>query len=123
MNLHEYQAKQILKSYGVPVPVGVVAETAEKAVLAAEEVQLLTGSDRWAVKAQIHAGGRGKGGGVKIVTSLEEVKEKAQAAAKWVEMASRAEQGKSWEYKLVPEDAVGPGREFGFVISHAVRIA
>jgi len=77
MNLHEYQAKQILKSYGVPVPVGVVAETAEKAVLAAEEVQLLTGSDRWAVKAQIHAGGRGKGGGVKIVTSLEEVKEKA----------------------------------------------
>lgn len=77
MNLHEYQAKQILKSYGVPVPVGVVADTAEKAVLAAEEVQLLTGSDRWAVKAQIHAGGRGKGGGVKIVKSLEEVKEKA----------------------------------------------
>ena len=77
MNLHEYQAKQILKSYGVPVPIGVVAETAEKAVLAAEEVQLLTGSDRWAVKAQIHAGGRGKGGGVKIVNTLEEVKEKA----------------------------------------------
>ena len=77
MNLHEYQAKQILKSYGVPVPVGIVAETPEKAVLAAEEVQLLTGSDRWAVKAQIHAGGRGKGGGVKIVKSVDEVKEKA----------------------------------------------
>lgn len=77
MNLHEYQAKQILKSYGVPVPFGVIAETAEKAVLAAEEVQLLTGSDRWAVKAQIHAGGRGKGGGVKIANSFEEVKEKA----------------------------------------------
>ena len=77
MNLHEYQAKQILKSYGVSVPFGVVAESAEKAVLAAEEVQLLTGTDRWAVKAQIHAGGRGKGGGVKIVRSLEEVKEKA----------------------------------------------
>ena len=77
MNLHEYQAKQILKSYGVPVPFGVIAETAEKAVLAAEEVQLLTGSDRWAVKAQIHAGGRGKGGGVKIADSFEEVKEKA----------------------------------------------
>jgi succinyl-CoA synthetase beta subunit len=77
MNLHEYQAKQILKSYGVPVPMGVIADTPEKAVAAAEEVQLSTQSDRWAVKAQIHAGGRGKGGGVKIVNSIEEVKEKA----------------------------------------------
>jgi succinyl-CoA synthetase beta subunit len=77
MNLHEYQAKQILQSYGVPVPMGVIADTPEKAVAAAEEVQLQTQSDKWAVKAQIHAGGRGKGGGVKIVKSLEEVKEKA----------------------------------------------
>jgi len=77
MNLHEYQAKQILKSYGVPVPVGIVAETDESAVEAAEGVQMLTQTDRWAVKAQIHAGGRGKGGGVKIVKSLEEVKEQA----------------------------------------------
>jgi len=77
MNLHEYQAKQILKSYGVAVPFGVIADTAEKAVSAAEEVQLQTQSDKWAVKAQIHAGGRGKGGGVKIVKSLDEVKEKA----------------------------------------------
>lgn len=77
MNLHEYQAKQILKSYGVPVPMGIIADTPEKAVAAAEEVQMNTQSDKWAVKAQIHAGGRGKGGGVKIVKSLEEVKEKA----------------------------------------------
>jgi len=77
MNLHEYQAKQILRSFGVPVPKGIIAETAELAVKAAEEIQLDTKSDRWAVKAQIHAGGRGKGGGVKIAKSLHEVWEKA----------------------------------------------
>jgi succinyl-CoA synthetase beta subunit len=77
MNLHEYQAKQILRSFGVPVPKGIVAETPETAVKAAEEIQLATNSDRWAVKAQIHAGGRGKGGGVKIAHSLHEVWEKA----------------------------------------------
>ncbi|MEA5108807.1 Succinate--CoA ligase [ADP-forming] subunit beta [bioreactor metagenome] len=77
MNLHEFQAKQILRSYGVPVPVGIVAETSELAVKAAEEIQQITNSDRWAVKAQIHAGGRGKGGGVKIAQSLHEVWEKS----------------------------------------------
>jgi succinyl-CoA synthetase beta subunit len=77
MNLHEFQAKQILRSYGVPVPVGIVAETAEQAVKAAEEIQQITNSEKWAVKAQIHAGGRGKGGGVKIAQSLHEVWEKS----------------------------------------------
>jgi succinyl-CoA synthetase beta subunit len=77
MNLHEYQAKQILRSFGVPVPKGIVAETPELAVKAAEEIQQATNSDRWAVKAQIHAGGRGKGGGVKIAQSLHEVWEKS----------------------------------------------
>ncbi|NTW25107.1 MAG: ADP-forming succinate--CoA ligase subunit beta [Lentimicrobium sp.] len=77
MNLHEYQAKQILRSFGVPVPKGIVAETPELAVKAAEEIQKITNSDRWAVKAQIHAGGRGKGGGVKIAQSLHEVWEKS----------------------------------------------
>ncbi len=77
MNLHEFQAKQILRSYGVPVPVGIVAENPEMAVKAAEEIQKITNSDKWAVKAQIHAGGRGKGGGVKIAKSLHEVWEYA----------------------------------------------
>jgi succinyl-CoA synthetase beta subunit len=77
MNLHEYQAKQILRSFGVPVPKGIVAETPELAVKAAEEIQKATNSERWAVKAQIHAGGRGKGGGVKIAQSLHEVWEKS----------------------------------------------
>ena len=77
MNLHEFQAKQILRSYGVPVPMGIVAETPEMAVEAAQEIQRTTQSDKWAVKAQIHAGGRGKGGGVKIAKSLHEVGEHA----------------------------------------------
>jgi len=73
MNLHEFQGKQILSGYGVSVPMGIVADSPAKAVEAAKEIQKKTGSDRWAVKAQIHAGGRGKGGGVKIAKSLEEV--------------------------------------------------
>ena len=73
MNLHEYQGKLILRSFDVPVPEGKVAFNAEEAVEAASEIQNKTGFDKWAVKAQIHAGGRGKGGGVKIAKSLEEV--------------------------------------------------
>jgi len=73
MNIHEYQAKSILKQFGVAVPEGVVIENAEKAVEAAKQIQEKTGMDTWAVKAQIHAGGRGKGGGVKIAKSLDEV--------------------------------------------------
>ncbi len=78
MNLHEYQGKEILKQYGVNVPVGFVAYTADEAVEAAKRVQELTGTDTWAVKAQIHAGGRGKGGGVKIAKSLDEVRQYAE---------------------------------------------
>ncbi|MFC2111307.1 ADP-forming succinate--CoA ligase subunit beta [Bacteroidota bacterium] len=74
MNLHEFQGKAILKSFGVPVPVGIVAYSSDEAIEAAKEITELSGSDKWAVKAQIHAGGRGKGGGVKIAKSLEEVK-------------------------------------------------
>ncbi|MFW5821054.1 MAG: ATP-grasp domain-containing protein, partial [Bacteroidota bacterium] len=74
MNIHEYQAKSILKNSGVAVPLGFVAESPEAAFEAAKKIQSQTGTDTWAVKAQIHAGGRGKGGGVKIARSLEEVK-------------------------------------------------
>lgn len=75
MNLHEFQGKQILSGYGVSVPFGIVADSPAKAIEAAKEIQKKTGSDRWAVKAQIHAGGRGKGGGVKIAKSIEEVEQ------------------------------------------------
>ncbi len=73
MNIHEYQAKSIFKSYGVPTPRGIVATTPKEAVRAAEEL----GGDLWVVKAQIHAGGRGLGGGVKLARSIEEVEELA----------------------------------------------
>ncbi|MCB8994299.1 MAG: ADP-forming succinate--CoA ligase subunit beta [Bacteroidales bacterium] len=78
MNIHEYQGKAILKSYGVAVPVGFVAESPETAVELAKKIQSLSGTSSWAVKAQIHAGGRGKGGGVKIAKSLDEVKQYAK---------------------------------------------
>jgi succinyl-CoA synthetase beta subunit len=74
MNLHEYQSKSILKQYGVPVPEGGLAYTEEEAVKAAEYLQGATGSDKFVIKAQVHAGGRGKGGGVKVAKSIEEVR-------------------------------------------------
>ena len=70
MNIHEYQAKEIFRQYGVPVPRGQVAFTVDEAVEAAKNL----GGDLWVVKAQIHAGGRGLGGGVKLAKSLDEVR-------------------------------------------------
>ncbi len=70
MKIHEYQGKEILKRFGVPVPRGIPAFTVEEAVAAAEQL----GGPVWVVKAQIHAGGRGKGGGVKLARSMDEVK-------------------------------------------------
>jgi succinyl-CoA synthetase beta subunit len=74
MNIHEYQAKEVLRGFGVPVPKGKPAFTVDEAVAAAEAL----GGPVWVVKAQIHAGGRGKGGGVKVVKSIEDVKKEAQ---------------------------------------------
>ncbi len=73
MKIHEYQGKQILKKFGVTVPRGIHCTTVDDAVKAAETL----GGKVWVVKAQIHAGGRGKGGGVKVATSLEKVREYA----------------------------------------------
>ncbi len=70
MNIHEYQAKELLKGYNVPTVPGFLALNPDEAINAAEKI----GGDVWVVKAQIHAGGRGKGGGVKVVKSLDEVK-------------------------------------------------
>ncbi len=79
MNIHEYQGKQILNQFGVAIPEGAVAGTADEALKAAQDIQKKSGATSWAIKAQIHAGGRGKGGGVKIAKSLEEVREHASA--------------------------------------------
>ncbi len=74
MNLHEYQSKQIFAQYGIPVPPGRVADTPEQAVQAARELERSAGAKLWVVKAQVHAGGRGKAGGVKLAKSLDEVR-------------------------------------------------
>jgi succinyl-CoA synthetase beta subunit/malate-CoA ligase subunit beta len=71
LNIHEYQTKELLRGYGVPVPEGRVAHNVDNAATIAEGL----GGERWVVKAQIHAGGRGKGGGVKVASSLDEVKQ------------------------------------------------
>lgn len=73
MNLHEYQAKSLFRDYGVPVPRGILAHSADEAVKAAQEL----GGSVWVVKAQVHAGGRGKAGGVKVAKSMDEVREYA----------------------------------------------
>ena len=74
MNIHEYQAKALLDAYGAPVAEGRVAVSAEEAALAARDLK----TDAWVVKAQIHAGGRGKGGGIKLVKSIDELRRQAE---------------------------------------------
>src|SRR6266550_3357404 len=74
MNIHEYQAKAVLAKFGVPVPRGLPAFSVEEAASAATEL----GGPVWVVKAQIHAGGRGKAGGVKVVKSIADVRAQAQ---------------------------------------------
>ena len=71
MNLHEYQSKRLFADYGIPVPLGIPADSPNDAVKAAQEL----GGDLWVVKAQVHAGGRGKAGGVKLARTLDEVRE------------------------------------------------
>ncbi|MBL4742349.1 MAG: succinate--CoA ligase subunit beta, partial [Idiomarina sp.] len=70
MNLHEYQGKQLFKEFGLPVSEGFACDTADEAVDAAKRI----GGDTWVVKCQVHAGGRGKAGGVKLVKSLDDVR-------------------------------------------------
>ncbi len=77
MNLHEYQGKRLFADYGLPVSTGVAANTAEEAVAAADKI----GGKRWVVKVQVHAGGRGKAGGVKLVNSRDEIRAFAE---KWL---------------------------------------
>jgi succinyl-CoA synthetase beta subunit len=112
MNLHEYQGKSILKGYGVSVPVGIVANSPDEAVTAAKEIQKLTGSDKWAVKAQVHAGGRGKGGGVKIAKSLDEVRKYAdQIIGMHLVTPQTKKEGKLVRRVLIEQNIYYPGPE------------
>ena len=119
MNLHEYQAKEILKKYGVPVGEGIVASTPDEAVEAAKRLTASYGSQAWVVKAQIHAGGRGKGGGVKFATTLEGVREKAaNILGMHLVTPQTSAEGKLVRLVYVQEDAYfdgpSPRQEFYF---------
>ncbi len=110
MNIHEYQGKSILKSFGVAIQEGIVAETADQALAAAQELQKQTGTNFWVVKAQIHAGGRGKGGGVKLAKSIDEVKEKANAIiGMQLVTPQTGPQGKKVHKVLIAQDVYYPG--------------
>ena len=110
MNIHEYQGKAILKSFGVRVQEGIVADTAEQAVEAAKKLKIDYNSDWVVVKAQIHAGGRGKGGGVKLAKNLDEVKEKAgQILGMQLITPQTGPEGKLVSKVLVAQDVYYPG--------------
>lgn len=110
MNLHEYQGKEILSASGVRVQRGRVADTPEKAVEAAKALAQETGTQWWVIKAQVHAGGRGKGGGVKLAKSLDEVKTLAgQILGMQLVTPQTSKEGKRVNQVLVAEDVYYPG--------------
>ena len=110
MNIHEYQGKEILGSFGVRTQRGIVAQTAEEAVKAAKELTEQTGTGWHVIKAQVHAGGRGKGGGVKLAKNLKEVE---QIAGEIIGMnlvtPQTSAEGKKVHQVYVAEDVYYPG--------------
>ena len=112
MNIHEYQGKSILKSFGVKIQEGLVTDTPEKAVDAAKELQKQTGTPMWVIKAQIHAGGRGKEGGVKLAKTLDDVKEIAKAMIGMTLVTHQTgPEGKIVSKILIAQDVYYPGEE------------
>ncbi|HRB73315.1 MAG TPA: ADP-forming succinate--CoA ligase subunit beta, partial [Flavobacterium sp.] len=110
MNLHEYQGKEILASHGVRVQRGYVANNAEEAVAKAKQLTAETGTGWHVIKAQIHAGGRGKGGGVKLAKNLEQVQEIAgQIIGMDLVTPQTPPEGKKVHKVLVAEDVYYPG--------------
>ena len=110
MNIHEYQGKAILKSFGVKIQEGIVADTPEQAIEAAKKLKTEYNSDWVVIKAQIHAGGRGKGGGVKLAKNLDEVKEKAsQILGMQLITPQTGPEGKLVSKVLVAQDVYYPG--------------
>jgi succinyl-CoA synthetase beta subunit len=110
MNLHEYQGKEILASFGVAVQNGIVANNSNQAVVAAKKLTSDTGTSWHVIKAQIHAGGRGKGGGVKLAKSLDEVKSiSEQIIGMQLITPQTSATGKKVNKVLVAEDVYYPG--------------
>lgn len=110
MNLHEYQGKELLNSFGVRIQRGIVADNHKKAVEAAKQLATETGTGWWVVKAQIHAGGRGKGGGVKLAKSLDEVEVISEnIIGMMLKTPQTPPQGKKVHQVLIAEDVYYPG--------------
>jgi len=110
MNIHEYQGKEILKKYGVRVQEGLTADTAEEAVEAAKKLTEQTGTSWYVIKAQIHAGGRGKGGGVKLAKNLEQVKDIAgQILGMQLVTKQTGPEGRLVNKVLIAQDVYYPG--------------
>ncbi len=110
MNLHEYQGKEILRSFGVRIQRGIVAQNANEAVAAAKQLATETGTSWFVIKAQVHAGGRGKGGGVKLAKNLKEVEEIAgQIIGMNLITPQTSAQGKKVHQVLIAEDVYYPG--------------
>jgi len=110
MNLHEYQGKEILASYGVRIQRGIIATSPEEAVSAAKRISDETGSQWYVIKAQVHAGGRGKGGGVKLAKSLEEVSDLASnIIGMQLITPQTSKEGKKVHQVLIAEDVYYPG--------------
>ncbi|MDD3459189.1 MAG: ADP-forming succinate--CoA ligase subunit beta, partial [Weeksellaceae bacterium] len=110
MNLHEYQGKEILSRYGVKVQRGIVATTADEAVEAAKKLTAETGTGWHVIKAQVHAGGRGKGGGVKLAKNLDEVREKAtEIIGMQLITPQTGKDGKTVHQVMIAEDVYYPG--------------
>ncbi|MEP3836335.1 MAG: ADP-forming succinate--CoA ligase subunit beta [Algibacter sp.] len=110
MNLHEYQGKEILNSFGVRIQRGIVAQNAQEAVAAAKQLTSETGTSWHVIKAQVHAGGRGKGGGVKLAKNLKEVEDIAgQIIGMDLVTPQTSAEGKRVHQVLVAEDVYYPG--------------
>jgi len=110
MNIHEYQGKEILKSFGVRIQEGIVADTPEGAVEAAKQLNAQTGTQWYVIKAQIHAGGRGKGGGVKLAKNLDQVKEiSSQIIGMNLITKQTGPEGKKVGKVLISQDVYYPG--------------
>ena len=110
MNLHEYQGKEILNSFGVKIQRGIVARNHKKAVEAAKHLTAETGTEWWVIKAQIHAGGRGKGGGVKLAKSLTEVENISKSIiGMMLKTPQTPPEGKKVNQVLISEDVYYPG--------------
>ncbi|WP_372753246.1 ADP-forming succinate--CoA ligase subunit beta [Mariniflexile sp.] len=110
MNLHEYQGKEILSSFGVRIQRGIVAQSAQEAVTAAKQLTAETGTSWYVIKAQVHAGGRGKGGGVKLAKNLKEVEDiSGQIIGMNLITPQTSAAGKKVHQVLIAEDVYYPG--------------